>query len=64
MESSSSNNMFGWDLTYKLIEKEIKSESDVLIGVVHWCLISKGFRCVGIGDDVLNLSFLTKLKFN
>lgn len=55
--SSSSNNMFGWDLTYKLIENQIKSESDVLIAVVHWCLISKGFRCIGIGDDVRKILY-------
>lgn len=57
MASSSSINMFGWELSYKLIENQIKTESDVLIGVVHWCLISKGFRCVGIGDDVLEITF-------
>lgn len=45
--------LIGWDLLYKLIEKDIKTEADVIVAIVHWFLIKEGeFRCLGIGDQV------------
>lgn len=45
--------MIGWDLLYKLIEKELKTESDVIVAITHWFLIKNAtFRCLGTGDEV------------
>lgn len=47
-----SNDYFGWDLLHKTIEKQISTESDIIIALVHWYLTTKsGFRCLGVGDD-------------
>lgn len=49
----SNPDLVGWDLLYKLAEKAIKTECDVLIAIIHWFLIKNaGFRCLGIGDQV------------
>ncbi|PSN43741.1 Proteasome inhibitor PI31 subunit [Blattella germanica] len=45
------SNMYGWELTYKLAEKDIKKKEDVLVTLVHWYLIKHEFKCVGIGDS-------------
>ncbi|XP_012259462.2 proteasome inhibitor PI31 subunit [Athalia rosae] len=42
--------IFGYELLYKLVEKQIKKKDDVLITLVHWYLIKSGFRCIGTGD--------------
>ena len=43
--------IFGWDLLYKSVESEIKTKDDILVCLTHLILISKGFRCVGIGES-------------
>ncbi|GLH14433.1 Proteasome inhibitor PI31 subunit [Gryllus bimaculatus] len=43
--------MFGWDLIYKLAEKDINKKEDVLLLLVHWYLVKSGLKCVGLGDD-------------
>ncbi|XP_063395553.1 proteasome inhibitor PI31 subunit [Cydia fagiglandana] len=43
--------LFGWDLTFKTVEKDIKRKSDVLIAFIHWNLTKRGFRSIGIGDE-------------
>ncbi|XP_049883187.1 proteasome inhibitor PI31 subunit isoform X2 [Pectinophora gossypiella] len=43
--------MFGWDLTFKTVEKDIKRNSDVLVSFIHWNLTKRGFRTIGIGDE-------------
>lgn len=49
--------MIGWDLLFKLIEKDLKVETDMIVAITHWYLISQaGFRCLGNGDEV-NLNF-------
>lgn len=45
------SNLFGWDLLYGSIEKDIKSNQDILICLTHLVLISNGFKCIGIGDS-------------
>lgn len=45
--------LFGWDLTFKTVEKEIKRKADVLIAFIHWNLTKRGFRNIGIGDEVI-----------
>lgn len=47
-----SNELHGWALLYKTVEKDIQAKSDVLITVVHWQLLRIGMKCIGIGDDV------------
>lgn len=54
----SSDPLFGWDLTYKTVEKDIKQKSDVIVAFIHWNLMKRGFRSIGIGDEVIALSFL------
>ncbi|XP_028169829.1 proteasome inhibitor PI31 subunit [Ostrinia nubilalis] len=43
--------LFGWDLTFKTVEKDVKRKSDVLIAFIHWNLTKRGFRSIGIGDE-------------
>jgi len=48
----SSKSLVGWDVLYKLIEKDLKTEADVIIAITHWFLIVNGkFRCLGVGDQ-------------
>lgn len=48
----SNDPMFGWDLTFRTVEKDVKRKSDVLIAFIHWNLMKRGFRSIGIGDEV------------
>ncbi|XP_031633318.1 proteasome inhibitor PI31 subunit-like [Contarinia nasturtii] len=44
--------MIGWDLLYKLIAQDLKTETDIIVAVTHWYLIKQaGFRCLGTGDE-------------
>ncbi|XP_055325227.1 proteasome inhibitor PI31 subunit-like [Sitodiplosis mosellana] len=44
--------MVGWELLYKHIEKDIKTETDIIVAITHWYLINQaGFRCLGTGDE-------------
>ncbi|EEB20451.1 proteasome inhibitor, putative [Pediculus humanus corporis] len=43
--------LFGWDLTYRLIEKELTKKEDLLIAFTHWFIIKNGFSCIGNGDS-------------
>lgn len=43
--------LFGWDLLYQTIKKDIKSKSDIIIVLTHWYLIKNSFLCVGLSDD-------------
>lgn len=47
-----SDPLFGWDLTFKTVEKDIKRKSDVIVAFIHWNLIKRGFRNIGIGEEV------------
>lgn len=53
----SSDAMFGWDLTFRTVEKDIKRKSDILVAFIHWNLMKRGFRSIGVGDEV-NISFV------
>lgn len=47
------SSLVGWELLYKLIAADLKGESDVIIAIAHWFLITEGgFRCLGTGDNV------------
>ncbi|CAH0727555.1 unnamed protein product, partial [Brenthis ino] len=46
-----SDPLFGWDLTFKTVEKDVKQKTDVIVAFIHWNLIKRGFRNVGIGDE-------------
>ncbi|XP_055386515.1 proteasome inhibitor PI31 subunit [Condylostylus longicornis] len=48
----SSQGFFGWDLLYRTIQSDIKSEADVIVAIIHWYLTkNESFKCLGIGDD-------------
>lgn len=53
----SNDPMFGWDLTFRTVEKDIKRKSDVLVAFIHWNLMKRGFRSIGVGDEV-KISFV------
>ncbi|XP_073958027.1 proteasome inhibitor PI31 subunit-like isoform X2 [Choristoneura fumiferana] len=44
--------LYGWDLTFKTVERDIRRKSDVLIAFIHWNLSKRGFRTIGIGDEL------------
>ncbi|XP_056639560.1 proteasome inhibitor PI31 subunit [Diorhabda sublineata] len=43
--------VFGWDLLYNSVEKDIKNNQDILICLTHLVLVSNGFRCIGLGES-------------
>ncbi|XP_023023842.2 proteasome inhibitor PI31 subunit [Leptinotarsa decemlineata] len=45
------NALFGWDLLYGSVEKDIKSDQDILVCFTHLVLVSHGFRTVGLGES-------------
>jgi hypothetical protein len=47
-----SQQLIGWDLMFKTIEKDVKKLPDILVSVVHLTLIQNAFQNIGIGDDV------------
>lgn len=50
--------MIGWELLHKLIENDIKTESDIIVAITHWYLIKQAhFRCLGTGDEVRTNNF-------
>ncbi|CAK1540264.1 unnamed protein product [Leptosia nina] len=46
-----SDPLFGWDLTFKTVEKDVKSKADIVIAFLHWNLTKRGFRSIGVGDE-------------
>lgn len=42
----------GLELLFNSIKSQIKTSQDALIAVLHWELISKGFKCLGNGEEV------------
>ncbi|CAH0405194.1 unnamed protein product [Chilo suppressalis] len=46
-----SDPLFGWDLTFRTVERDIKRKSDVIVAFIHWNLTKRGFRSIGIGDE-------------
>lgn len=44
--------LFGWDLTFKTVERDVRRKSDVIVAFIHWNLSKRGFRSIGIGDEV------------
>lgn len=47
-----SDPLFGWDLTFKTVERDVKRKADIIVAFVHWNLTKRGFRSIGIGDEV------------
>lgn len=41
----------GLELLFNSIKSQIKTSQDALIAVLHWELISKGFKCLGNGEE-------------
>lgn len=48
----STNALYGWDLLFRTVEKDVRNSADIIVAVVHWLLTKHSFRCLGIGDDV------------
>ncbi|XP_063700030.1 proteasome inhibitor PI31 subunit [Culicoides brevitarsis] len=46
-----SDQIFGWELTYKSVESSLESSTDVIITFIHFILLKNKFKCIGIGDD-------------
>ncbi|XP_041972581.1 proteasome inhibitor PI31 subunit [Aricia agestis] len=44
--------LYGWELTYKSVENNVKDKSDIIIAFIHFNLLKRGFRCIGIGDEL------------
>ncbi|XP_044747738.1 proteasome inhibitor PI31 subunit [Coccinella septempunctata] len=44
-------NPFGWDLLFSGIKNDIRNNQDLLIGLVHYTLVSNGFNCIGLGES-------------
>ena len=63
----STHNSFGFQLLLHIQKKNIKSESDVLLGLVHWFMIKNGFQnicCTVNYDQVLPDRAALKLLVN
>lgn len=46
-----SDSPFGWDLFYCTIKNDVKTNQDLLVALVHFTLVSKGFKCIGLGES-------------
>ncbi|CAH3962153.1 unnamed protein product [Pieris brassicae] len=46
-----SDPLFGWDLTFRTVEKDIKNKADIIVAFIHWNLTKRGFRNIGVGDE-------------
>ncbi|XP_041361057.1 proteasome inhibitor PI31 subunit-like [Gigantopelta aegis] len=44
----------GLELLYEHITNQIKEPQDALVCVLHWHIISNGFKCTGVGDTPSN----------
>ncbi|GAB0088482.1 hypothetical protein DMENIID0001_029140 [Sergentomyia squamirostris] len=42
---------FGWELLLTTISRDIRTDFDVLVALVHWQMSRNRFLCFGIGDD-------------
>ncbi|XP_071142842.1 proteasome inhibitor PI31 subunit-like [Mytilus edulis] len=43
--------MAGQEVLFCSVINQLRSSQDALVTVIHWNLISSGFKCCGIGDD-------------
>lgn len=53
--------MYGWDLTFRTVQNDVKRKSDVLVAFIHWNLSKRGFRSIGIGDEVCKMVIITHI---
>lgn len=54
--------MIGWECLYKLIEEDLKTESDIIVAITHWYLIKEaGFRCLSTGDEVNIVDWISNI---
>ena len=49
----------GLELLYAHVSKDINGPEDALVCVLHWHIISNGFKCTGAGEKVNLLLTLT-----
>ena len=42
---------FGLELALKAHDDQVKSKTDKLNVILHWCLLKRGLRCVGLGEN-------------
>ncbi|KAJ8984422.1 hypothetical protein NQ317_012485 [Molorchus minor] len=45
------SSLFGWDLLYSSVEKDIRNNQDILVCLTHLVLVSNGFKCIGLGES-------------
>ncbi|KAJ8952041.1 hypothetical protein NQ318_010951 [Aromia moschata] len=45
------NSLFGWDLLYSSVDKDVKNNQDILVCLTHLVLVSNGFKCIGLGES-------------
>uniref|UniRef100_A0AAR5Q777 Proteasome inhibitor PI31 subunit n=1 Tax=Dendroctonus ponderosae TaxID=77166 RepID=A0AAR5Q777_DENPD len=45
------SSLFGWDLLYGSVAKDIKNNADILVCLTHLALVSNGFKCIGLGES-------------
>nr|CAI5835463.1 unnamed protein product [Callosobruchus analis] len=46
-----STGLFGWELLYGSVERDIRNNEDILVCLAHLVLVSNGFRCIGLGES-------------
>jgi len=42
---------YGLELVHRIVSPDLRSKNDTLISLFHWLLTSKGFKCVGNGEQ-------------
>lgn len=45
------SNAFGWELLMESVRSDSPSKRDLLVALVHWCLLKKKGTCLGIGNE-------------
>lgn len=45
------SSLFGWDLLYGSVQKDINNNQDILVCLTHLVLVSNGFKCIGLGES-------------
>lgn len=49
--------MSGLETTFTIVKDNLKSKDDVIMVVLHWLLVREGFKCVGVGEQVILAMF-------
>ena len=44
--------MIGYEVLFATVGPGLRAKNDLIVSVVHWHCIQRGFVCVGIGENV------------